>query len=565
MTTRLDGKVRSHGTDLTFDFRLDDLARVLPEARGPLTASGDIAETGGTWRGKVRVDGPTSSHAEIGGSFATASGDIALDYDARIDRIERFVSELTGTVTSSGRASRTAGLWTIDGKARGPAGIDARVSGTWNQASNRADLTAKGSLRLAVANRFISPMSASGGAQFDLALKGPPSLDALSGRITASGVSVAVPQVANSIQDLGGTVTLANRRAQLALTGGLRAGGQFSVSGPVALTAPFDGRLDAELRRIVLTDHVSYETTADGQLVYAGPVTGNGQLSGRVLFGETNINIAAAGGGSGAAPIPEMHHLAEPAAVRATRARAGLISTGNGGPAVNIGLDLKFDAPNRVFVRGRGLNAELGGSIIVRGNSANVVPSGQIGLIRGVFDIFGRRLELTKGEITLQGRLEPYIDFQAQTNTGDGQATLEITGPLTAPEIDVSSSPARPTEEALAMLVFGNQYSKLSPLKIAQLASSFAQLAGSGGGGLVDSARQGLGVDLLDIGTDDNGAARVGVGAYVADNVYTDVSVNIEGKTELSINLDLTDSLTARGSVTSSGSSSIGLFFQKDY
>ena len=37
------------------------------------------------------------------------------------------------------------------------------------------------------------------------------------------------------------------------------------------------------------------------------------------------------------------------------------------------------------------------------------------------------------------------------------------------------------------------------------------------------------------------------------------------GKTSLSINLDVTRNLTAKGRVGSDGDSSLGLFFEKDY
>ena len=43
------------------------------------------------------------------------------------------------------------------------------------------------------------------------------------------------------------------------------------------------------------------------------------------------------------------------------------------------------------------------------------------------------------------------------------------------------------------------------------------------------------------------------------------MSVNTEGRTELDLNFDVTDKVTAKGSVDSEGNSSIGLFFTKDF
>ena len=223
-----------------------------------------------------------------------------------------------------------------------------------------------------------------------------------------------------------------------------------------------------------------------------------------------------------------------------------------------------MNAPNRIFVRGRGLNAELGGQVLVRGTTANVVPSGGISLIRGYFDILGRRLELDEGQVQLAGSLEPFLNFVASTSTSEGEATLTISGPASQPAIEVTSSPERPTEEALALLLFGDKFEDLSPLKIAQLGAQLATLGGAGGG-LVSSVQEGLGVDSFDVGTDDDGNAQVGVGGYISENIYSDVSVNAKGETEVNLNLDITDSLTAKGSVDSEGETGLGLFFEKDY
>ena len=85
------------------------------------------------------------------------------------------------------------------------------------------------------------------------------------------------------------------------------------------------------------------------------------------------------------------------------------------------------------------------------------------------------------------------------------------------------------------------------------------------GGGVTGRLRQGLGVDSLDLGTEDDGTAKVGVGAYLADGLYADAAVNAKGETEVTLNLDLTDTLTLKGSVDSEGETGIGLFFEKDY
>jgi translocation and assembly module TamB len=74
-----------------------------------------------------------------------------------------------------------------------------------------------------------------------------------------------------------------------------------------------------------------------------------------------------------------------------------------------------------------------------------------------------------------------------------------------------------------------------------------------------------LGVDDLDLQTDETGNAALRAGRYLSDNVYTDVTVTQGGTTGLSLNIDLTPDITARGTFESDGTSRLGVFFERDY
>lgn len=559
-----EGRLSSKAGTLRLSAELADLALLIPGLSGPLKLTGQSRRSPEGWGGRLRLVGPQSSHADLTGIIAPDGG-AGVRFSAELARLERLVPELTGSVTAKGRARRDpAGIWEIDTNAEGPAGISSHVTGSFDESSGKTDLAAKGQLRLNAANLFISPNSVDGPANFDLTLRGKPSLAALRGTVTTSGTVIAIPSVAQTVENIGATVTIADSRADISMTGGLRAGGNFRVGGAVALSPPFDGRLTADLSNLVLSDNLSYSTSASGQLVYAGPLAGNGDLSGEIRFGRTEINLNTASGAAGAAPIPPMAHQGEPAAVRATRQRAGLIENGNGNGGPVIGLNLRLVNGDRVYARGYGLQAEMGGDILLRGTTAQVEPAGQIELIRGALDLFGRRLKLTHGVIDLQGDLKPYVDFQSSTSTSEGQATIEISGPLDAPEIKVYSEPERPSEEALAMLLFGNRFSELSPLVIAQMAASLARLR-SGGGGVSGKVRDATGADTVGVGSDAGGAGLLRGGGYLSENVYTDFSVNTEGETELNLNLDVSDSVTLKGTVDNSGDTALGIFFERDY
>ncbi len=560
---RANGLASPTTPDLQATLTLPETARLVPNLTGETIVDLSLTTQDADLQAKIALQGPNSSYANAQASLSP-NGDADISFETEFKRLERLIAQLPGTLQAAGTAQRRADLWQFDTSATGPAGIETNVTGAFDQAAGTLDATAKGNIQMAVANAALSPISAKGNAGFDLTIQGPPALGSVSGQITLSQGAIAIPQIQNAVQNFTGTVSLSDSSAALALRGDLRTGGSFSVNGPVALAAPFDGNIAIALQELILTDEVVYRAPVSGKLSFSGPLAGAATLAGRIDIGETEIDIGNVGGSSSAAPIPDLVHVSETGAMRATRSRAGLIKTssGSGGPA--IGLDLLISAPKKIFVRGRGLDAELGGELYVGGTTANVAPSGQIKLIRGIMGLFGRRLELDRGLITLQGSLEPYMEFAATSSTSSGSATLEMSGQLDSLDISVTSDPELPEEEALALLLFGNEFSTLSPFKLAQIAAGLLTLRG-GGNFVGDAGREATGADSVSLANDSSGAPSLGLGGYVSDNIYTDVAVNIDGNTELNINLDVTDSLTIKGSVDNEGQSGIGLFFDRDY
>lgn len=65
--------------------------------------------------------------------------------------------------------------------------------------------------------------------------------------------------------------------------------------------------------------------------------------------------------------------------------------------------------------------------------------------------------------------------------------------------------------------------------------------------------------------SDEEGNTAVRAGKYISDNVYTDVTVGGADGPEVSLNIDLTPNITARGTVGADANTGIGIFIEKDY
>src|SRR5205823_12562843 len=155
-------------------------------------------------------------------------------------------------------------------------------------------------------------------------------------------------------------------------------------------------------------------------------------------------------------------------------------------PGPVIGLDLSIDAPRAVFVRGRGLDAETGGQLHVTGTSAAPRIAGGFDMRRGTFDLGGASLKFTSGKVSFTGsglsqKIDPTLDFAAESTVNNITAKLTVTGYADAPRIALTSSPELPQDEILARLPFGRSAKELNPPPLAQPAAAIASLTAGGG------------------------------------------------------------------------------------
>lgn len=493
------------------------------------------------------------------------SGQRRLTIDARLANLAVIAPGYPGPLTVQGDIIDRDGQLNVDLNARGPAQIQGRVNGTVARDFSTSNLTITGTGQLGIINAAISPRSVQGPVRFDLRMQGAPGVQALSGTVSASNVRFVEP--ATSVNISGGQVqvTLNNGTANVQADARFDQGGTVAVRGTVGLTTPFNADLTAVLSGARLRDPDLYDTTANGTIRIAGPLAGGAAITGTLDLGTTELRIPSSGFG-GTWPIPDMSHVREPSDVRATRARAGLIETGQAGPARRpFPLDLTINAPNRVFLRGRGVDAEFGGTIRLGGTTANVIPAGQFTLIRGRIDFLDRRFDMTRGNIQVQGSFIPYVDMAASTTVNGVTAIVTVEGDVSEPEIHFTSSPQMPEEEVLSNILFGRDLSSLSPIQAAQLASAVATLAGHGGEGIVSRLRKGFGLDNLDVITDAQGNAAVRAGRYLSENVYTEVVVGSRNQTQINLNLDVSPSVTVRGSLREDGNTGLGVFYERDY
>lgn len=452
----------------------------------------------------------------------------------------------------------------------GPQGLAIAASGRVPLSGNGLDVTVRGTVPLALANRQLADRGTqvAGTLSFDAAVSGPLGNPVINGSFQTANTQVIDPDTNVRLTNISiaGTIdrdriTLRPSRAEIV------GGGSIDLSGTVGIdpAAGFPADIRIVLNQARYADGDMVVATVSGQLAVSGQLTRDPLIAGDIRIERAEITIPENFGGG--APVIDVIHVDPPAAVVTTLKRARMIGgtpVPTARPSV-VQINVKVTAENQIFVRGRGLDTELGGSVQLTGPVTNIEPIGGFRMIRGNLQIVGQRITFDEGTVTLIGDLDPFVDFTATTQGSDITVTVRVSGRVSDLNINFSSQPELPEDEVLAHLIFKRSLSELSAFQIAQLAAAAAELAGGANTSLLNNLRQSTGLDQLDVVTDSEGNAAVQAGRYIEDNIYLGVEAGAQGTTRGTVNIDITENLTARGAVGSDGNSSLGLFFERDY
>lgn len=507
----------------------------------------------------------------------------------------------SGTVSAN-----AAGVRFANAGARDLHGLDVHASGRLAAGSVRLDaqLTAGASSRLVLAGS--APLGA-GGAAMDLKLTGALDAALANPLLEASGrraggtfaVNIDVKGSASS-PDVSGTVDLRHGELRdyvqgvhlseisahlVGEHGALRiasctaraAPGELTVTGTLGVMqpkVPLDLEVVAKNAQPITSNLLTARLDADLKLT--------GTLSERVqVAGSLDLHRAVIGIPNSLPPDVAVLDVRRPGQAPPAPAEHKLV----------IALDLRMHAPREVLVQGRGLNAELGGDLHLTGTTEQPRVSGGFEMVRGTFALASSTLTFTRGEVTfngagLKGRIDPTLDFTAQSTVADATATLHITGLADAPQFELSSSPPLPQDEILARLLFGESAAQLTALQLAEIGAALASLGGVGGGGTnpLVKVQKALGLDRLSVGSasGSNGSAQnsgtsVEAGRYVSSRVFVGAKQSTTGFSQVEVDVDLSKHLKLQtrlgnGSATTQGTtpendpgSSVGLTYQFEY
>jgi translocation and assembly module TamB len=514
------------------------------------------------------LSGVADGEATIGGTSSNPTG----EWRVRLQRVIAPQMRNAGLppldVTSSGRLA--GGRTSIDATINAGTGNSVRLTGSAPLAPDgQLDVKIDGALDARLANSMLSVSGrhAAGSLAVALQLHGTITKPQAQGTVRLSGGELRDDQTGFKLTGITGTLAANGSAIRIdRLAGSTPNGGSISASGEVRLdpAAGFPGsiRVTGQHAQVVANDILS--ATADMTIDVSGPLAQKPKVDGHISITGMDISVPSRFA-SVAAPIPGTKHLNPTATARARLALAAKAKgSGAHAPPFDATLALTISAMNRIFVRGRGIYAELGGNLHVDGSARDPRVTGGFELLRGSLMLLSSRLTFTRGDIRFHGDVMPELNLVAETSTSGVTAQIAVTGPAVQPAFQISSNPSLPEDEILSRILFQKSAGSLSGFQALELANAVATLSGQADA--FEGVRKSLGVDSLDVSTSASGGALVSATRAINDRVSVGVTTGARPQDNgVNLNFDVTRHIRLQAGVDSSGGSSAGVGLDWEY
>jgi hypothetical protein len=257
-----------------------------------------------------------------------------------------------------------------------------------------------------------------------------------------------------------------------------------------------------------------------------------------------------------------------------------------------VTLHLGVDGQNGLLLRGRGLSSIWKGTVHIDGVADSLKMQGTLRCTEGSFMLGNKELCITEGTVGVHGNLftDSKLHVIATIHLPDVVATVSLTGSLATPKISIQSTPMKPENEILSLVLFNKEYGDISPFESLQLAQTALQLKQANSPfSFIDKMKESLGIDVLDVNTSNlqSNPANAGaldpsdttsltpqvqndvslrVGKYISQGVAVVVSKDVTSDTNrLGIEAHIAQEITAAAEIGDDESGVVSLKWKKDY
>ena len=413
------------------------------------------------WREQGDIKVPTSPPTALGINY------LKLSIKAVANQIQADLN-LTGTTLGSISAradtvlARHAGAWGLSGNAPIAVGAQATMpSLAW------------------LSGLVGGAVGVDGAVQAGVGIAGSVNAPVLSGLITAQSLQLDYPQQGVQLKDGSLRASLSNDTLTLESLVMHAGKGSLSATGTVVLR-----NAKPSLNIKLVADQLAVLQRADRELV----VSGQGDIIGtqQQIRGNAKLTLDH---GTITLPKDDAPTLSSDVVVLGKQG-----NTAGKAQTYALDFDLDLNLGSQFYLKGRGVDAQLGGSLQVRSRAGRVpTATGTIAVTKGTYSAYGQKLTITRGILNFIGPLDnPGLNILAEritpTTIGSAglgasdsvQAGVAITGTARAPQVKLVSTPDVPDSEKLSWLVLGHGTANASATEFNALQTAAGVLLGMG-------------------------------------------------------------------------------------
>jgi len=337
-------------------------------------------------------------------------------------------------------------------------------------------------------------------------------------------------------------------------------GGTLTGEGRVSLDRGGASTFTLTAKKFQLIDNDIGRASASGAVTLTRDADGKARLAGALTIDRADF-AANTPVPTGVVPLEVVElHQTDKTGVEKPPAKPGAEPV--------FALDVSLKAARGIFLKGKGLNAELSLDAHVGGFISRPELTGAARMVRGSYDFAGQRFDIAdSGTVKLATTPDQIkLDLSATRDDPTLTAVVKVKGTAAKPEITLSSTPVLPQDEVLARVLFGVSAAQLSAGQTAQLASSLASLQGGGGFDVIGNLRQFAGLDRLALGgAQGSSATTVSGGKYLTENVYLELTGGGRTGPSAQVEWRVRRDLSFVSQVGTQGDARLSIRFRKDY
>ena len=231
-------------------------------------------------------------------------------------------------------------------------------------------------------------------------------------------------------------------------------------------------------------------------------------------------------------------------------------------------LNVRFHMPPRFVVTGYGLDSVWGADMNIGGSLTSPSISGRVKASRGTLELLNRKFKMAKGEVSFAGGTDPILDISMTTHAQDIDAFVNVGGTPSKIDFSLSSTPEMEQDDVLSYILFGKSSSELTQYELLQLGATMARMVTfrKTSSGILDFARKGTGLDVINVNQSPEGGAKLEMGKYIADKLYVGVEKETSGSADTSAVIQMELGPHSNASVKTGGkNTSAGVKWRMDY